>query len=74
MTPSAAGATPRHTFSSAARQPCVSENCFATFESGSPDEGDVRHCNRSGPDGGHAQRWDGRRWQVVTGRMQHDRT
>jgi len=56
----------------AARQGCTNEGCFATFEGSKPRESDVRHCNRSGPDGGHANRWDGQRWQAVEGVMQHD--
>jgi hypothetical protein len=67
-------ATTRRAFRSAERQPCVTKSCFATFEAGSAREDEVRHCNRAGPDGGHAHRWDGQRWQVVTGQMQHDRT
>lgn len=55
------------------RQSCVTETCFATFAGDPAAEGDVRHCNRSGPEGGHANRWDGSRWQVVNGSMQHDR-
>ncbi len=55
------------------RQPCITESCFATFDTTRVREGDVRHCNRAGPDGGHANRWDGQAWQVVAGRMQHDR-
>ena len=34
---------------------------------------EVRHCNRSGPDGGHVNRWDGEHWRAVTGDMQHNR-
>ena len=59
---------------SSERQSCVSKACFATFEASRGAEGEVRHCNRAGPDGGHAHRWDGQRWQVVDGQMQHDRT
>jgi hypothetical protein len=62
------------TFGSAERQPCVTDGCFATFEASPADEDEVRHCNRAGPDGGHAHRWDGQRWQVMAGQMQHDRT
>jgi hypothetical protein len=57
-----------------ARQACVTKTCFATFESSPANEGEIRHCNRSGPDGGHPNRWDGSAWQVVEGHMQHDRT
>ena len=55
------------------RQSCVTQTCFATFDGARAQEGDVRHCNRAGPDGGHAHRWDGQSWQVVSGQMQHDR-
>ena len=57
-----------------AHQQCVTKTCFATFEAGPAHEGDVRHCNRGGPDGGHPNRWDGSTWQVVEGHMQHDRS
>jgi hypothetical protein len=56
------------------RQPCASPGCFATFATRQPAADEVRHCNRAGPDGGHANRWDGQRWQVVTGTLQHDRS
>jgi hypothetical protein len=56
------------------RQSCATETCFATFEAAPAREDEVRHCNRTGPDGGHPNRWDGQRWQVVSGQMQHDRT
>jgi hypothetical protein len=55
------------------RQPCATKNCFATFSAESAHDGEVRHCNRAGPDGGHPHRWDGSTWQVLTGKMQHDR-
>ena len=55
------------------RQSCLVNGCFATFRS-QAREGDVRHCNRTGPDGGHAHRWDGQHWQVVAGGMEHDRS
>ncbi len=55
------------------RGPCGSPGCFATFETREPSDDEVRHCNRSGPDGGHANRWDGQCWQLVTGQLQHDR-
>ena len=58
----------------AERQPCVEKNCFATFEAYGAREDEVRHCNRGGPDGGHTHRWDGTRWQVIDGRLQHDRS
>jgi hypothetical protein len=61
----------RRVFASTKRQSCASEACFATFEATPTDEGAIRHCNRAGPDGGHAHRWDGRRWQLVAGLMQH---
>ncbi len=65
---------PRHVFGTTERHGCTTETCFATFDSTPAREGEVRHCNRSGPDGGHGQRWDGQLWQTVTGEMQHDRT
>ena len=55
------------------RELCGSPGCFATLETRQPSDGEVRHCNRTGPDGGHANRWDGQRWQLVTGQLQHDR-
>ena len=61
-------------FAALQRQSCVTETCFATFDSSAARDEEVRHCNRAGPDGGHAQRWDGHAWQIVTGRMQHDLT
>ena len=67
-------ATTRRGFGSAERQPCASKSCFATFEGSPANEGEVRHCNRGGPDGGHAHRWDGTSWQVVAGQMEHDRS
>jgi hypothetical protein len=63
----------RRTRGSTERQSCVTKACFATFEASKAAEGEVRHCNRAGPDGGHAHQWDGQRWQVVDGQMQHDR-
>jgi hypothetical protein len=57
----------------APRQECATKNCFATFEASTARDAEVRHCNRSGPDGGHPNRWDGQRWQVVEGQWQHDR-
>jgi hypothetical protein len=51
----------------------VTDTCFATFDSSPARAEEVRHCNRTGPDGGHAQRWDGQSWQVVVGEMQHDK-
>ena len=65
---------PRRGFGSAARQSCVNKACFATFEGSPAADDEVRHCNRGGPDGGHAHRWDGKQWQVVDGKMQHDRS
>jgi hypothetical protein len=56
------------------RQSCLTKGCFATFEASPAREGEVRHCNRTGPDGGHANRWDGQHWQVVAGGMEHDRS
>ena len=57
----------------AKRQPCAFENCFATFEDSPGRQDEIRHCNRGGPDGGHAHRFDENSWQLVTGRMEHDR-
>jgi len=56
------------------RQSCLSNGCFATFDASPADEGKVRHCNRAGPQGGHAQRWDGDCWKAVVGAMKHDRS
>jgi hypothetical protein len=56
------------------RESCLSKGCFATFDGSPARTGEVRHCNRSGPDGGHAHRWDGQRWQVGVGTVQHDRS
>jgi hypothetical protein len=64
----------RRAYGSVDRQPCAAKSCFATFEGSPANEGDVRHCNRAGPDGGHAHRWDGQSWQVVVGRLEYDRT
>jgi hypothetical protein len=60
-------------FDTAAHQTCGTATCFASFEAGTAREGEVRHCNRSGPSGGHAHRWDGGQWVVVDGQMKHDR-
>ena len=62
----------RNAFGSTERQTCVTGTCFATFDGASPRDNEVRHCNRAGPDGGHAHQWDGQAWQVVSGKMQHD--
>jgi hypothetical protein len=67
-------ASTRRGFGSADRRQCAAKSCFATFEGGPAKEGEVRHCNRAGPDGGHAHRWDGQSWQVVVGRLEYDRT
>ena len=56
------------------RHACLTNGCVATFEASAAREGEVRHCNRAGPDGGHVHRWDGQRWQVVAGEMEHDRS
>ena len=56
------------------RQSCLTKGCYATLDASPADKGKVRHCNRAGPQGGHAQRWDGRRWQVIAGEMEHDRS
>ncbi|HEV7525230.1 MAG TPA: hypothetical protein VGP92_09695 [Acidimicrobiia bacterium] len=63
----------RRAFGSGERASCATDTCFATFDGTPAREDEVRHCNRGGPDGGHANRWDGTRWQAVSGRMQHDR-
>jgi hypothetical protein len=55
------------------RQVCLTQECRAAFEASPAQLDDVRHCNRTGPDGGHAHRWDGARWQLQTGVMEHDR-
>jgi len=56
------------------RQSCQKKGCFATFEASPAHADEVRHCNRGGPDGGHAHRWDLTSWQVVAGSaMEHDR-
>jgi hypothetical protein len=54
------------------RQPCLNKGCFATFDGSPARTGEVRYCNRTGPDGGHVHRWDGQRWQVA-GDLEHDR-
>jgi hypothetical protein len=54
------------------RQPCLSKGCRASFEGRPARDGEVRHCNKSGPDGGHVHHWDGKAWQSDAG-MQHDR-
>jgi hypothetical protein len=56
------------------RQACLFKGCFATFVADSAAAGTARYCNRSGPDGGHVHRWDGQRWVIGAGDMQHDRT
>jgi hypothetical protein len=60
-------------FGASQRQSCATDTCFATFDSSPARADEVRHCNRTGPDGGHAQRWDGQSWQAVAGEMQHDK-
>jgi hypothetical protein len=55
------------------REECRAEACRATFEASSPQHGDVRYCNRGGPDGGHSSRWDGTQWHGVSDSMEHDR-
>ncbi len=57
----------------AGRQTCLVKGCFATFVAGTTAAGAIRYCNRSGPDGGHVHRWDGKGWQTGAGDMQHDR-
>jgi hypothetical protein len=54
------------------RQQCGTEACRATFEVGTPHDGTIRFCNRSGPDGGHPSRFDGQSWQAVADHMEHD--
>jgi hypothetical protein len=56
------------------RQPCLSKGCHATLEASAAHQGETRHCNRAGPDGGHVHRWDGQHWQVIAGDMEHDRS
>jgi hypothetical protein len=54
------------------RKECLTKECRATFDASPADKGKVRHCNRAGPQGGHAQQWGGKRWQVVSGKTEHD--
>ena len=68
------GTSPRPTYGPPQRQPCATKDCFATFDARPARDDEVRHCNRTGPDGGHSHRWDGTSWQVVEGRLQHDRS
>jgi hypothetical protein len=49
------------------RQQCSTDGCFASFSGGAALDGEIRRCNRAGPDGGHASRWDGQRWQRAGG-------
>jgi hypothetical protein len=56
------------------RHACLVEGCFAGFAATPAAEGAVRFCNRSGPDGGHVNRWNGQSWVAGAGDMQHDRT
>jgi hypothetical protein len=72
--PGSVDAKPGRRFAATDRRSCVAKGCFATFDASAADEGTVRHCNRAGPDGGHALRWDGRAWQALEGLMQHDRS
>jgi hypothetical protein len=53
------------------REACRQGGCFATFDdrAAAPDE--VRHCNRTGPEGGHTHRWNGKAWNR-DGAMEHD--
>jgi hypothetical protein len=64
----------RRPFRREQRQSCATKTCFATFAADPADQDAIRHCNRAGPDGGHAHRWDGQNWQLVAGKMQHDRS
>jgi hypothetical protein len=54
------------------RQTCGLSTCFATFAGGPARRGELRHCNRAGPDGGHPHEWNGERWIVAVGKMEHD--
>jgi hypothetical protein len=57
------------------RQPCREPGCFASFDAGFAEAEEIRHCNRSGPDGGHPHRWDLSTWQLVAEQsMEHDRS
>jgi hypothetical protein len=56
------------------REQCSGQSCHATFDSSAPQDGTVRYCNRSGPDGGHANRWSGMKWEPMVDIMEHDRT
>jgi len=56
------------------REQCSGQTCHATFDARAPQTDTVRYCNRSGPDGGHANRWTGTGWQAVVNSMEHDRT
>ncbi len=67
------GPDPRRSYGVTTRASCATEACFASFDGAPARADEVRHCNRTGPDGGHANKWDGANWQAVTGRMQHDR-
>ena len=55
------------------REQCSRQACRASFDSRAPKEQTVRYCNRSGPDGGHANRWTGTAWEAVVDAMEHDR-
>ena len=59
---------------SADREPCQKKGCFATFEATAARADETRHCNRGGPDGGHAHRWDLTAWKMVTNTMERDRS
>ena len=71
-TPGRDGVVMRRYGGATERGQCPAEECRATFDASSPREGDVRYCNRAGPDGGHSTRWDGTRWQAVSDRMEHE--
>jgi hypothetical protein len=55
------------------REPCMTQTCFATFSGTTAGVDEIRYCNRPGPEGGHAHRWNGDRWSSMTGAMEHDR-
>jgi hypothetical protein len=56
------------------REQCTESGCHATFDARDPQEEGIRYCNRTGPDGGHANHWTGTRWEAVIDSMEHDRT
>jgi hypothetical protein len=56
------------------REQCGRQGCHATFDARAPQGGTIRYCNRTGPDGGHANGWTGTKWDAVVDSMEHDRT